>query len=68
MKEFAVNLKNERKKAGMTQQEFAEDLGISLDVYKKWEQLGRGSRLPRVEMQLKIADMLNVSLDELFGR
>lgn len=43
----------------------AELLGMATRSYNRWE---RGGHLPSLEMLVKAADILQVSLDELAGR
>lgn len=62
---FRDRLITSRKQLGKTQQEMAEDMGISLTAYKKYES---GAGQPTMENLLKIADMLDISIDELCGR
>ena len=54
-----------RKSRGWSQAELAERLRISTQAVSKWE---RGLGYPDVAMLVPIADLLCVSLDELFGR
>ncbi len=51
------NLKEARQKAGMTQQEVADKLGISLVYYQKIEQ---GSRTGDFEIWDSLEDLFNV--------
>ena len=62
--EFSERLKELRKKANFTQVEVAEKLGISQPAYASWE---RGAKKPTQENLIKIAQILNVSLDYLVG-
>ena len=62
--EFAERLKNLRKKVGLTQVDVAGKLGISQQAYASWE---RGVKKPTQENLVKIAQMLNVSVDYLVG-
>ena len=68
MKEFAVNLKKARTGTGLTQRELAEELKVALRTYKNWESTGPAHRMPDVATLIKIADILNVTLDTLVGR
>lgn len=52
-----------RAKLNKTQQEVAGDLGITQSSYAMIE---GGHRHPRKDMQKKIADYYNVTVDELF--
>ncbi len=51
------NLKEARQKAGMTQQEVADKLGISLVYYQKIEQ---GSRTGDFEIWDSLEDLFNI--------
>ena len=62
--EFSERLKELRKKANYTQVEVAEKLGISQPAYASWE---RGAKKPIQENLVKIAQVLNVSVDYLVG-
>mgnify|MGYP001781835942 CR=1 FL=1 len=62
--EFSERLKYLRKQAGLTQVEVAEKLGISQPAYASWE---RGVKKPTQENLVKIAQILNVSVDYLVG-
>lgn len=62
---FGDNIKRLRKNKGLKQQELAEILGISQKSYSHWE---NGKTEPSFENLVKLADLLEVSLDWLFGR
>ena len=62
--EFSELLKDLRRQAGLTQVEVAEKLGISQPAYASWE---RGIKKPTQENLVKIAQILNVSVDYLVG-
>lgn len=63
---FQENLRYHRKKAGYQQaKDFAEALNISYSTYKGYESQGRE---PKYETLCKIADLLQVSTDDLLGR
>ena len=62
--EFSERLKNLRKQAGFTQVDVANKLGISQQAYASWE---RGSKKPTQDNLVKIAQILNVSVDYLVG-
>ena len=62
--EFSERLKELRKKANVTQVEVAEKLGISQPAYASWE---RGIKKPTQENLVKIAQVLNASVDYLVG-
>lgn len=62
--EFSERLRELRKKENFTQVEVAEKLGISQPAYASWE---RGVKKPTQENLVKIAQVLNVSVDYLVG-
>lgn len=62
--EFSERLKSLRKQAGLTQVDVAEELGISQPAYASWE---RGVKKPTQDNLVKIAQILNVSVDYLVG-
>ena len=62
--EFSERLKNLRKQAHLTQTDVAEKLGISQQAYASWE---RGIKKPTQDNLVKIAQILNVSIDYLVG-
>lgn len=62
---FPQRLKQLRQKKGLTQQKLAEILGIKRNTYSDWE---NGKTEPSFENLIKLADLLEVSLDWLFGR
>jgi hypothetical protein len=65
MKVFSERLKELRKKRGYTQSELAKYMNMRQGSYTKWE---TGMTEPRIENLIKLADLLEVSLDWLFGR
>ena len=65
MADFAQRLRELRTQRQLTQGRVAELVGVGLRVYHRWE---RGGAAPHFETLLKLADVLNVSLDELAGR
>lgn len=63
---FQENLRYHRKKAGYQQaKDFAMALNISYSTYKGYESQGRE---PKYETLCRIADLLQVSTDDLLGR
>ena len=62
--EFSERLKELRKQAHMTQVELASKLGIVQSSYADWE---RGKKKPTQDNLVKIAQVLNVSVDYLVG-
>lgn len=62
---FSERLKELRLEKGLTQIELANMLGISQKSYSHWE---TQKTEPSFENLVKLADLLDVSLDWLFGR
>ncbi|MDB8616807.1 helix-turn-helix domain-containing protein [Streptococcus parasanguinis] len=62
--EFAERLKTLRKQVKLTQAQIAEKLNISQQAYASWE---RGAKKPTQDNLVKIAQVLNVSIDYLVG-
>lgn len=62
---FSEYLTALRRKSGYTQAQIAQRLGISRSSYANYE---NGNRSPNFEVLEQIADVLDCSLDELFGR
>ncbi|MGX2947167.1 helix-turn-helix domain-containing protein [Enterococcus alishanensis] len=63
---FGKRLKELRKeKSHLTQLDMAKYLGVAKTTYASYEQ---GKRTPDVEIQNKIADYFDVTLDYLHGR
>lgn len=65
MAAFAERLKALREERKLTQARLAELIGVNPRAYNRWE---RGNFVPQLDTLIKIADALNVSLDELTGR
>jgi len=65
MHAFAERLRELREQRGLTQVRLAELQGMAPRRYNRWE---RGGNTPHLEMLIRIADILQVSLDELVGR
>ncbi len=65
MKAFAKALKEFREQRGLSQVQLAEMVGVHPRVYNRWE---RGGAAPRLEFVIGLADILQVTLDELTGR
>ncbi|MCD7981559.1 MAG: helix-turn-helix domain-containing protein [Clostridiales bacterium] len=53
-----------KEKLGLTQQEFADKLNISLDTVKNWEQ---GWNYPEIDMIVILADLFDCDFDFLLG-
>jgi len=65
MSTFAERLKLLRQARSMTQSRLSQLLSIDPRAYNRWE---RGDNIPHLETLIKIADILQVTLDELVGR
>lgn len=61
---FNENLKKARIQKGITQKELAEKIGVAKSTYSLYES---GNREPNVQNIKRIADILDVSADELLG-
>lgn len=65
MTAFAERLRKLREQRKLTQTRLAELLAISPRVYNRWE---RGVATPHLDTVVKLADILQVSIDDLAGR
>lgn len=65
MANFAERLRLLRSERKITQTRLAQLLDVSPRVYNRWE---TGDAVPHFDTVVKIADALQVSLDELAGR
>ena len=63
-KNFCENLKLARKGTGLTQKQDAEKLGVVESCYANWEQ---GRTEPNVENLRKLAEIFDISLDDLIN-
>lgn len=61
---FGENLKKLRKSKNLTQESFAEFLGMSFQAISKWE---RGETYPDITMLPVIASFFDVTVDSLLG-
>lgn len=62
---FTERLKEKRKEKGYTQEQMANILEIGQSAYAKWE---NDRTEPSFENLIKLADLLEVSINWLFGR
>ena len=62
---FTENLKKYREKADLSKAELARLLGLKYNTYNNYE-MGTGE--PKLDILVKIANILNVSIDDLVGR
>ncbi|MBP3337776.1 MAG: helix-turn-helix transcriptional regulator [Lachnospiraceae bacterium] len=58
------NIKKYRKLRGMTQEEFANQIGVTAQAVSKWEAL---NGMPDITLLVPIAQNLSVTIDTLFG-
>ncbi len=65
MADILLRLKDIRLEKGKQQKEIAEILGLSKQVYNRYE---LGERAIPLEMLWKLADYYNVTIDYLVGR
>ena len=61
---FAERLKLLRKKSGLTQEELAERIGVSIMTLRRWEW---GERTPRMDEIEKLVEAIDVTVDELLN-
>ena len=62
---FSEKLMQRRKALGMTQEDLAERLDVSRQTVGKWE---NGDFMPDADKFIRLADILEISMDELAGR
>lgn len=62
---LSSNLKKLRNKYNYTQQQVADKIGVTRPAYTAYE---KGTRNPDSSMLSKLADVFDVSIDELLGR
>ncbi len=61
---LAQNIRSYRKSLGLTQEQLAERLGVTLGAVSKWE---RGSSQPDLSYIMELAELFHVSVDALIG-
>ena len=61
---LAENIRDHRKRLGLTQEQLAERLGITLGTVSKWE---RGGSEPDLGFIMDLAELFHVSVDALIG-
>ncbi len=61
---IAENIRAYRKQHGLTQEQLAEVLGVSVGAVYKWES---GSSLPELRTIMEMADLFDISVDALLG-
>ena len=62
--QLAENIREHRKSLGLTQEQLAERLGVTLGTVSKWE---RGSSEPDLGYIMDLAELFHVSVDALIG-
>ncbi len=62
---FNECLKHQRESCGYTQKQLADLLGIAPRSYQRYE---LGEREPNIETLIRIANLFEISLDDLVGR
>jgi len=65
LRNFGKKLKEIRQQQGLTQDKFADELNISLDTVKNWEQ---GYNYPSIDMLVSIAQYFKCDFDYLIGQ
>ena len=63
--ELSKNLLAFREKRGLSQKQVAEQVGVVVRAYQRYEY---GDRYPQLPTLIALADLFDVSLDELVGR
>ena len=61
---LADHIRDHRKRLGLTQEQLAERLGITLGTVSKWE---RGSSEPDLGYIMDLAELFHISVDALIG-
>ena len=61
---IAENIRSYRKQQGMTQEQLAEAMGVSVGSVYKWE---AKASMPELRMLMELADFFDVSVDTLLG-
>ena len=62
--EFSDRLRFCRRQRGLTQEQLAEAMGVSVAAVSKWE---LGQSVPELETLLELADFFDLSVDALLG-
>lgn len=65
MEKFGERLAALRKQRGMSQEELAKKLQLTRQTISKWE---TGASAPDLESLVRLAELLNVSVDDMLGR
>ena len=62
--EIAENIRKYRKERGLTQEQLAEALGVTVGAVSKWE---LGASVPDISLIVELADFFEISVDVLLG-
>lgn len=62
---FSENVRNARESEGLSQEKFAERIGVIQQMISKYE---NGTKLPSISTLADIADVLDCSTDYLLDR
>lgn len=62
--EFAEQLRDQRRKAGLSQEEVAEKVGVTRQTVSKWE---TGQAVPELLKGKILADLFGLTYDQLLG-
>ena len=65
MNEFGEKISELRKGKSLTQEALARELDVTAQAVSKWE---RGESMPDIALLPKLAEVLEVSIDSLFGK
>lgn len=60
-----MRIKERREALGLTQAQLADRMGVTTTAVRKWE---TGRALPSADKLPALADLLNCSIDALYGR
>lgn len=63
--ELPKNLRDERERRNWTQKHLSEIIGVKASTYSNWEQ---GTREPNLQQLISLANLYELSLDQLVGR
>lgn len=61
---IAENIRAQRKKRGLTQEQLAEAMGVTVGAVSKWE---KGACVPDIGLIMELADFFETSVDVLLG-
>jgi len=62
---FGARIQRLRKEKGLTQNQIAEQVGVSAQAVSKWE---NDQATPDIDILVKLSEIYDVSLDELLGK